>query len=1007
MRKVKLLLLLICFGASIALHAGETGNLVGKVKNEQGEPLQGAIVLVYLGDDLQGNGMTSEKGAYQIVGLYPGKYVVKFKRMGYQETVYEDIEIQLDVTRTLNVKLGVHAIKTGPIVVTGQKVKRLNATAGTSKRQNTSRDLEEKNIESINDLIAQSPGTVTVGGVSHARGGRANETTIMIDGMQVSDPVDGGAALSVDMDAVHTTSQMFSFPAEYGNSQSSVMNIITKSGTEEYEGTIKYSTDHFLVDGYNYDRVAFTLGGPILPFNDVLAKKFTFFINAALARSDGRDGQWRENNPYEDYTFGGRHLLANEIYNVDNRPYEDRDSFLGIDIDERNYNSYNYNSKFKYAFTPSQKMTIAVRGENSKNYPYNQSMKYALENFAVTENSLMQVVGNYDYTFSGNILKVKASYYKKNTKESPRQLSEGDFWKLDYANYNPILEYYGVYSIDRDSDGVLDSLGYLKANQWKWNEKADDVDKAIQGYSPPGSYFASVKDNTTENIQFRSDFQYNPLDLGHQIKTGLEIQRHFIERDDANNLTYYDEGKVNNNAYIAFDKLDLNPTGTIAIDDNLDWEYYPENDICDSVLVMHGDNGDDTRIYYYKPEFYRYMIMRSAGQREGYKASPWQAAYYIQDQFTFEGMKVNAGLRFDWWYLHDSYEIQEIDGGFRKMEFDGDTSQLLISPRFGILYPISERDNVSFLYNYQNQLPNMKHIFTTKDPAVDDVGNDPIGNSELEPQITVTYEVGYQHQFADDFKDYDISIQAYYKNIYNYVSTKFDTLDTDTDIKYFQYVSEDYGSSRGLEIELNKINGENHVSMGLSYSLSWSKGNNDSATPEITRTSLREFRLPWDIRHSAKFRMNYIIAKDDEIYIPGTDFNVPFGWKGGFNTGFNYTFSSGRPYTPVNEDDRALEKYSKEQDYVDEASLFFRKNIEFKEKQQFAVTFTINNLFDKRNVVNVYSKTGDPYEDGADLSTGVSDFVSEDMKYVHYLSSANPNNRTDGRTFRLELSYKF
>ncbi len=1013
MRKVKLLLLLICFGASIALHAGETGNLVGKVKNEKGEPLQGAFVLVYLDEDtMVGNTMTNEKGAYQIIGLMPGKYVVKINRMGFQKVVYQDVEIQLDVTKTLNVNLSVQTIKQKEIIIKDTKTEALDAKAGSSARVNDAKKLEDDNITSIDALLASAPGTVTVAGESHARGGRANETTIMIDGMQVSDPVDGGASLSVDMDAVHTTSQMFSFPAEYGNSQSSVMNIVTKSGTKDYEGSIKYATDHFLVDGYNYDKISFTLGGPVIPMAK-FANKFTFFANAGLARSDGRDGEWRENNPYEDYTYNGVPLLKSGLYDFYNKPYEGRDNILGIDIDERNYNSYNYNAKFKYGFTPTQKVTLAFRGDYSKNLPYTHSMKYALDNYYETESSQMQIVGNYDYVSGTKILKLKGSYYKKNSKTYPRNMDKGDFWILDERLWDPESGNFGVYGVDTDADGVLDSYP-IKGNQWAWNEIGEEDDKGVEGFNAPGSFVSSFTDNTTENIQFRTDLQYNPEDIGHQIKTGFELQRHFIQRDEISGLSSVDHGDVRTNLQQAFEALNLQQTGSVIIPgtgNDYKMKYYPENDICDSVLVIYdgpeADGKIESEIYYYKAEYYRYMTLRTAGLREGYKASPWQAAYYLQDQFTFEGMKVNAGLRFDWWYLNDSYEIQKVDGGFRTRDFEGDTSQLLISPRFGILYPISQRDNVSFLYNYQNQLPQMKHIFTTKDPEVDDVSFLNVGNPELEPQITVTYEVGYEHQFADDFSDYVIDIKAYYKNIYNYVSTRYDTLESDKDITYFQYVSQDYGSAKGLEVELTKGKGDSYYTLGLSYSLGWAKGNNDEAIPEVSRTSLREFRLPWDIRHSAKFRTNFIVERDDDFYIPVLDYAIPFGWKGRFNAGFNYSFSSGKPYTPVNEDDRALEKYSKEQDYVDEASMFFRKDFMLAEKQRLSVSFTINNLFDKKNVVAVYAKTGDPYDDGADLSSVNSNYVSPEREYVHHLSAANPSRYTDGRTFRLELSYNF
>ena len=1002
MRKVKLLLLLICFGASLALYAGETGSLVGKVKDEEGKPIQGVVVLVKAHGELVGSTLTNEKGSYQIPGLPPDKYSVEFKRTGKNPVKYEDVAIQVDLTKNLNITMTVKTLIGKTLVFKEKKGTVLQEQAGGDKITKDAAKLEIEGIQSMDELLQSSPSTVTVGGETHARGGRSNETTVMIDGMQVSDPVDGGAGLSVDMDAVQTTDQMFSFPAEYGNSQSGVVNIVTKTGKAKYEGSIKYGTDHLVGDGYNYDKLSFTLGGPVWPG----MKKLTFFVNGGVVRSDGRDGQWRENNPYEDFSYDGSALLNNELYNTKSDPYAGRDSFLGIDLDERNYNSYNYNTKLKYNFSLKQKMTIAVRGNYSNALPYSHAWKYALENYAKTEDSQTQIVGNYDIISGSSVLRIKASYNHINSKQMPRHLSEEDFWSIDETQYAPTLGLYGVVSVDQDNDGILDDGGYLGSELWVWNEKGEDEEQAVSGFYAPGTFISTFNDNTTENIQFRADYEFTPEESVHKIKTGIELQRHFIERDEVGGLTSVDEAELNNNLITAFDNLGLTPTG-IDVYSGFTVSHFPENDICDSIYTVYDNDGEiENEIYYYKPEYYRYMLMRSVGSREGYKASPWQAAYYIQDQFEFEEMRVNAGLRFDWWYLNNDYEIQEVDGSFRTKEFDGETSQLLVSPRFGILYPISERDRVTFTYNYQNQLPQMKHIFTTKDPEVDGVSYLNVGNPELEPQITVTYQVGYEHQFERN-PDYNISIQAYYKNIYNYVSTKYDTLESDKDITFFQYVSEDYGSAKGLEIELSKDKGSSYIDMGLSYSLGWAKGNNDEAVSEVTRTSLREFRLPWDVRHTAKFRVNFIVSKDEDFFIPWTDINVPFGKYGMFNTGFNYSFSSGSPYTPVNDEDRALEKYSKEQPYVDEASLFFRKEFRVSDKQKFNVTFSIDNLFDKRNVVAVYAKTGDPFDDGADLTSAGSDFVSPQKEFMHYLAAANPSRKTDGRTFRLEFSYNF
>ncbi len=207
-------------GIKISRHdvSGDS-KISGVVIDKRKESLQGTFVLVYLDDSLVGNTMTNENGRYSITGLTAGSYTIKFNRMGYKKIQFTNVKIRDNESLEVNAKLEANPMKVSGITASNERLE--------SHRENET-SLEDSNISSIDELLGNSPGTVTVGGVSHARGGRANETTIMIDGVQVSDPVEGGASLSVSEEAVQNTRAMFSFPAEYGDSQSSVMNIVER-----------------------------------------------------------------------------------------------------------------------------------------------------------------------------------------------------------------------------------------------------------------------------------------------------------------------------------------------------------------------------------------------------------------------------------------------------------------------------------------------------------------------------------------------------------------------------------------------------------------------------------------------------------------------------------------------------------------------------------------------------------------------------------------------------------
>ena len=208
-------------------------------------------------------------------------------------------------------------------------------------------------VSDVADIVALQAGVTNVGGELHIRGGRSNEINYTIDGMSVTDPVDGGATLQVDTDAIKDMKVMTGgFPAEYGNAQSGVINIVTKDGDPFFSGKVEYNTDHLIGDGRNTDVVKLAIGGPVLPFaSQEMKEKFTFYLNGAGEWLDGRLKDYYISDPNGDYTLNGRSLIDADypIYN----PYTGRDKILGIDIGNRNYNSYNINLKTKYAFKPS------------------------------------------------------------------------------------------------------------------------------------------------------------------------------------------------------------------------------------------------------------------------------------------------------------------------------------------------------------------------------------------------------------------------------------------------------------------------------------------------------------------------------------------------------------------------------------------------------------------------------------------------------------------------------
>jgi len=1023
MRKSYLLVLVVMFLAANALYAGTTGKLIGVVKDASGAPLANAQVFI---QELQMGNLTNEKGQYIIINIPPGSYTVICQLIGHQPQQVNNVKVEVDYTTTQNFALKRQSVGIEGITITEAKQELVNMQGNTSKTLSAG-DIENIPLGDVDEIASLTAGVSVGDGELHARGGRANEVKMTVDGMSVSDPVDGGRALTIDTDAIANMNTMIGgITAEYGNAQSGVINIVTKSGTSDYTGKIEMSSDHIFDDGFNSDEVKIAIGGPVIGFmGDDLRKKLTFFFNAGALWYDGRYADLYESDAVSDFTMGNRPLLLHEYTPYD--AYGDRDDILGFDWGDRNYTQYNYNLKTKYDISATSNVTFAIRGDINRVEPFNWSWRYAMEHYLEQETRQYQYISTYDHTFNPQTnLKVKLSYYEKNIDLGPKGIDSDGYFIQDLRYYSPEDGRYGYRSIDSNSDGVIDTAEY-DAGEWLYQVAGEENARSVTGFTAPGSIYGTTWDDKTSNVQFRADLEY-ALNSIHGFKTGIEVISHHLDKNRLVNPwiveaseydtylqdTYFDWTPRTDSNTDGFDPDAFTGVRRITYfaDDPTKIEmitFINPGNGADSLRLYYDTNGEektDKRTAFFDPDVYYNAAFATAGERDGYKADPWQGAYYLQDTMEWKGLIVNLGMRFDFWYLGSSYKVKNDDGSYSTVKFDnGDRFKVMVSPRIGISHPISERDVIHFAYNYQNQLPQFQYIFTSasEQDAALSTTDIIVGNAALEPQITITYEVGLQHQIGED---YVFDITAYYKNIYNYVNTKKVNDAEDETVYWYQYISEDYGSARGININLQKML-SGYISGSVAYTVAWADGNNSDAQIQDENTNLREFPLDWDIRHEFNLNFQFTVQKDEEYYIPFTNIETGLGKMGDFNITFIYSITSGEPYTASTEAGTALETNGERMDYSQNTDLMIAKRFFVTEKSNFRLYLDIDNLFNHKNVTAVYPITGSPTSSGTDLTQPNNDFVYDEVAFAQSLYDRNPGNYSTGRTITLGMSFNW
>ncbi len=224
-------------GLSRSAWADVYGKLVGTVRDEAGTPLPGANV--YLEGTRLG-AATDADGDYVILNIPPGVYTVHVSFLGYQDQRYPGIEIEADRTTFLNVTLKQAPIEVKPIVVRPpQQAVRKDVTWRAEIVKG--REMSDLPVESGEEAVRLQAGvTEGPGGELHIRGGRSDEITYYVDGLPVTNPLTGKTLSLLDRSYIQELTLLAgTFAAEYGNALAGVVNVVTREGSDRWQGELE------------------------------------------------------------------------------------------------------------------------------------------------------------------------------------------------------------------------------------------------------------------------------------------------------------------------------------------------------------------------------------------------------------------------------------------------------------------------------------------------------------------------------------------------------------------------------------------------------------------------------------------------------------------------------------------------------------------------------------------------------------------------------------------------
>lgn len=364
-----------------------TGKIAGRVVDGgSGEPLPGVNVIIV---GTQIGAVTDLDGSYSIINVPPGTYSLQFSFLGFSRLTVENVRVTVDLTTRINAEMREEVIQGEEVLIVAERplvIKDQTSSAAVV----TSEELAALPLENFEEAVTLQTGVVqdAEGGI-HIRGGRANEIQYIVDGIAVTDPFSGTIGVQVENNTIEELTVISgTFNAEFGQAQSGVINITTKSGSDTFEGNAQVFTGSYLTGDNRYltigtyrplsvNDVQGFLSGPI----PGTRKKMTFFASGRWLQDDG-------------YLWGQRWFNVGDDSDFSSPSAEDWIVSATGDSSEvslNNNESISFQGKLAYDLGSGIKVTLSGSSNESDFREYDHDFKYNPD-------------GDYSFSRAGNSL---------------------------------------------------------------------------------------------------------------------------------------------------------------------------------------------------------------------------------------------------------------------------------------------------------------------------------------------------------------------------------------------------------------------------------------------------------------------------------------------------------------------------------------------------------------------------------------------------------------------------
>jgi len=336
-RSIRLLALLLTFavGTAVVVNAQSTsGAISGTVTDErQGVIPSAAVTARNIGTNESRSTRVDSEGRYRFANLAVGEYEISAQATGFGKMIRSGVELLLNQEAVINLSLKPSAVE--EIVTVAENASLLNTSNAEVSTRFDSKRLSELPLAPNRNILNAA---LSAAGVSQLGSGqtgfaqgmnfsvngmRLRSNNFMFDGQDSNDPSVSGSQQPINNPDVVQELRLVTnqFAAEYGRAAGSVVNVITKSGSNGFHGSGFWFNNNDIMNARsNSDKAAGftdaprrnenqfggTIGGPIV-------KDKTFFFGSYQRWTDRQLGAGATINGVP--TEAGRQLLQQSVGN--------------------------------------------------------------------------------------------------------------------------------------------------------------------------------------------------------------------------------------------------------------------------------------------------------------------------------------------------------------------------------------------------------------------------------------------------------------------------------------------------------------------------------------------------------------------------------------------------------------------------------------------------------------------------------------------------------------------